>query len=126
MQCYDYNISSQYTHIIDYNDIIYNILLYSIFICVIYIILKVNYISKKIENLAKMDYKMDLLYNKNIQVDKDIKYMKSKSLDNIDTTIVLRRRSENLENELNLLKYNNWQNNKQIDLLKEKFAIYKK
>jgi heme/copper-type cytochrome/quinol oxidase subunit 2 len=84
------NVILYYDNINKLDGTIHNILLYTIFITTLYIIMKIDYIASIIIELRKI--KTYIYKNNNTQLNKDIQKWKSKSLDTIETNIVLQQK----------------------------------
>ena len=120
----DKNVTLYYDNINKLDTTIHNVLLYTIFVIMMYMIMKIDYISSNIIELSKFT-KLNCYYNnnKNTELNRDIHRLKSKSLDTIDTNIVLQQKTQNIENEISIIKYNHYKHSKQLDEFK---GVYRK
>ena len=120
----DKNVTLYYDNINKLDTTIHNVLLYTIFVIMMYMIMKIDYISSNIIQLSKFT-KLNCYYNnnKNTELNRDIHRLKSKSLDTIDTNIVLQQKTQNIENEISIIKYNQYKHSKQLDEFK---GVYRK
>ena len=116
--------NNTYTYIPQNTDILFNnIITYIIFLSNICIILQLKSISMSFSELTKYYTNISILYNKSEQLQRDIKQIKSKSLDNIDINHVLTHRSNNIENEINIIKYKQKLQSDELNELKKNIFV---
>ena len=100
------------------NIIINNCLLYCVLVCLIYLCILANKLNKLISFWKTENTNLEIFNSKSKQIYTELNRIKSKSIDLADNNIMLRRSSEDLKNELMILKLKQMENTKNINLLR--------
>ena len=109
----------QYIRVSHYDMVIQNVLTYIIMLCVIFLMVRLEYIYKSFLSHNKFNQNFAMFNKQSVQIQKDIK---SKSLDTVDTNIVLQYRTEQLIHEIDLLKYKQRCCQNEIDKFKDLYS----
>jgi hypothetical protein len=88
-------------------------------VCTVYLIIRLEYIYKHLLSQNKINENIAMFNSKTSQIHREIKIIKSKSFDTADTNFVLQQRSEQVTNEIELLKYKQKCCHDEIQRLKE-------
>ena len=89
--------------------------------CTIYLIIRFEYIRKHLLYNNTMNKNIAMFNTKSVQLERDIKFIKSKSFDTADTNIVLQHRSEQITHDIELLKSKNRYYSNELQKLKDLF-----
>ncbi len=96
--------------------IINHILLYCILICSFYLCARCNMIYKKLTSVETINNNITVFNSQSGQMHRDLKVIRTKSYDLFDTTLVLKKHSDELQNEVNILKHKQYCYDKDMSL----------
>lgn len=91
-----------------------NVLLYIIILLITYVVIKINYISEYMKKIT------DITVVKVKELNNELCRIKAKSIDIINSNILLYKKSEDLENEIHKIKFKQLQNTKEVSSLLSK------
>jgi len=93
-----------------------HILLYCILVCCVYLCAIWNIIYKKLLSIENINDNITVFNSQSSQMHRDLKILRTKSYDLYDTTVILKQHSDELQNEVNILKHKQYCYDKDLSL----------
>ena len=106
--------------------VINNSLLYCVMVCSVYLCAICNMINRKITYSEKINNDITTFNSRLRQIDRDLYLLKNKSSDLFDTTVVLKKHSDELQTEVNVLKHRQYCYDKDMLQLNNEIKFIKK